>query len=120
MRDKPLGRVKDILFKIGNTSMSCPPRSSITNPTATVKVPNTEVESWNSDPANPITPPKTKKEIIRPRLKYKCGVNFSIPLASGFLAEKRAEAPSTRPPTSAIHVEIPAVRPTRKTMGKLE
>ena len=46
--------------------------------------------------------------------------NFSISEASGLALANFADVPRTRPPISAMHVEIPAVRPTIKTTGSDE
>ena len=103
----------------GEISVSCNPSTNITAPTAKVKKPNTVPLSANADPITPITPPSTINAIIRPRLKYRWGLNFWSGVCVGWFSAYLEATLSTRPPINAMQVENPAVKPITSAMVPL-
>src|SRR3990167_8365833 len=116
---KLLGRVNLIRSNTGKMPTVCSPRSSIIRPTNIVSTPIEDGPSCKKDPKYPIIPPNMIKKNILPKLNMTCGLNLCKEVARGCFSENLAETPKTNPPTSAIHVKTPAVRPTNNTTGRL-
>ncbi|EKD99952.1 MAG: hypothetical protein ACD_22C00127G0002 [uncultured bacterium] len=115
----PFGSVNLTLSNLGKIPTVCKPSSNITPPTAIVSKPIDDGPNCKNEPKYPINAPNTVKKKILPKLNMTCGLNFCSDVALGCFSENLAETPKTNPPTNAIHVERPAVRPTSNTTGRL-
>ena len=92
-------------FAQGNMSRRLIPRINMIKPIIRFRENVAEVESVNADPIAPITPPRIKKDMIRPIWNMSCGRTLLPSFANV------ADIESTRPPTTAIQVESDAITP---------
>ena len=116
----PAGRRGDQAAIRGDTPVRRTPRRNITTATASASAPIIRVGRPTTEPRDPNAAPSTPNPTIRPTLNATCGRIRVTNDASGWPSRVRAAAcdaenPRTKPPTIAMHVENPAVRPRTST-----
>ncbi len=122
-RPSPAGSLGDQAATLGETPVSRMPSRNMTTATASTSSPVTRVGRLIVEPMAPSSAPSTPKPTMRPALKASCG---RIRVAKGSAVSPRAarlaacdaEKPSTRPPTMAMQVEMPAVSPSTSTSAR--
>ena len=119
-RESPPGSRGDHAATRGEMPVSRTPSRNITTATARTSTAVTRVGRLIVDPIAPSRAPRTANPATRPALKASWGRirvtnGGAVSPRAASVAACAAEKPSTRPPTIAMHVDTPAVRPRTRT-----
>ena len=108
--DKAFGMVNWSFFIQGKTSKRLRPRPKRDSEMIKSSTKVMLGVSVKADPSAPMSPPRKKKDMSRPKWKRICG-HFLLPIFA-----KLADRESAIPPTVAIQLEKDATTPIRQTV----